>query len=76
MKFHNFQEIGRGILDSTKSLILKLTAQEKGQRSVENHMEEMRSKQNVLEENQTKLDKKLDSIISSLEKITRQLPIN
>ena len=76
MKFHNLQEIGRGILDSTKSLILKLTAQEKGQRSVENHMEEMRSKQKVLEENQTKLDKKLDSIISSLEKITRQLPIN
>eukprot|EP00090_Calanus_glacialis_P042815 TRINITY_DN758_c0_g1_i3.p1 TRINITY_DN758_c0_g1~~TRINITY_DN758_c0_g1_i3.p1 ORF type:complete len:564 (-),score=123.95 TRINITY_DN758_c0_g1_i3:119-1678(-) len=70
------KEIGRGILDSTKSLILKLTAQEKGQRSVENHMEEMRSKQKVLEENQTKLDKKLDSIISSLEKITRQLPIN
>jgi hypothetical protein len=57
-------------------LILKLTAQEKGQRSVDNHMEEMRSKQKVLEENQAKLDKKLDSIISNLEKITRQLPIN
>jgi len=39
-------------------------------------MEEMRRKQRVLEENQSKLDKKLDTIISSLEKIARQLPIN
>jgi len=70
------KEIGRGILDSTKSLILKLTAQERGQRSADNHMEEMRRKQKVLEENQSKLDKKLDTIISSLEKIARQLPIN
>ena len=71
-----FQEIGRGILDSTKSLILNLTAKQRDQRTGEHNMEEMRKKQMLLEENQSRLDKKLDTIISSLEKITRQLPIN
>jgi len=36
-------------------------------------MEEMRSKQKLLEENQTKLDQKLDNIISSLEKIAKAI---
>ena len=71
-----FQEIGRGILDSTKSLILNLTAKQRDQRTGEQNLEEMRKKQMLLEENQSRLDKKLDTIISSLEKITRQLPIN
>ena len=71
-----FQEIGRGILDSTKSLILNLTAKKRDQRTGEQNLEEMRKKQMLLEENQSRLDKKLDTIISSLEKITRQLPIN
>eukprot|EP00092_Neocalanus_flemingeri_P003648 GFUD01003915.1.p1 GENE.GFUD01003915.1~~GFUD01003915.1.p1 ORF type:complete len:987 (+),score=184.76 GFUD01003915.1:133-3093(+) len=67
------KEIGRGILNSTKTLILKLTAKERSQRSVESHMEEMKSKQKLLEENQTKLDKKLDNIISSLENISKAI---
>jgi len=67
------KEIGRGILNSTKNLILKLTSKERSQKSVENYMEEMRSKQKLLEENQTKLDQKLDNIISSLEKIAKAI---
>ena len=63
-------------MDSTKSLILNLTAKQREQRTGEHHMEEMKKKQKLLEENQSRLDKKLDTIISSLEKITRQLPIN